>query len=109
MCIRDRFSLVHEGEKEFRGIPKGSTIELKEENADGYTVTVEVGDQVYSPEDGVYTISDIKESITITVTNYKETEVDVGISLDSLPYILILTMAVGGLGITVVRRRKIRD
>ncbi|HHT50946.1 MAG TPA: VWA domain-containing protein [Eubacteriaceae bacterium] len=103
------FSLVHEGEKEFRGIPKGSTIELKEENADGYTVTVEVGDQVYSPEDGVYTISDIKESITITVTNYKETEVDVGISLDSLPYILILTMAVGGLGITVVRRRKIRD
>lgn len=46
---------------------------------------------------------------TISVTNHKEEIPDTGISLDSMPYILVLALAVVGVAIFVIFKRKRRD
>ena len=57
--------------------------------------------------DGFYTITVGTEAITITVTNHLEVPIDTGITLDSMPYILILGLASIGLGVKFVQKRNI--
>ena len=40
-----------------------------------------------------------------TITNTRSMKCRVGVTLENLPYILILVLAVGGLAIFVIRRR----
>ena len=51
---------------------------------------------------------DLKE-INITVTNEKDAQVDNGVLLDTLPYILILVVVVGGGVLLFLRKRKNDD
>lgn len=101
------FSLKN-GEKEtFPNIPEGSVIKLKELDSDGYTVTVKVGDTLYQPDtNGVYNILVESKDVTIIVTNHKDILIDTGVVLDILPYVLVMVMAVAGLVLMVIRRRK---
>ena len=61
---------------------------------------------VKNPDDS-FTIEVTGSDIVITVTNYRNEIIDTGISLDSLPYILILALATAGLGVGFVRKRNI--
>ena len=49
------------------------------------------------------------DEINITVTNEKDAQVDNGVLLDTLPYILILGVVVGGAVLLFVRKRKHDD
>ena len=53
----------------------------------------------------------IKElnEIEIVVTNHREGEIDNGVLLDTLPYILILVVVVGGGVLLFLRKRKNDD
>ena len=97
----------------FTNIPAGVTYTVEEDakhaegsenpetTEEGYTVT--------------YTKSDDKGEIaaddkdTVTVNNEKGTEVDTGITLDSLPYILIALVAVIAIAVVVIRKRRVEE
>ena len=49
------------------------------------------------------------DEINITVTNEKDAQVDNGVLLDTLPYILILVVVVGGGVLLFLRKRKNDD
>lgn len=95
-----RFSLGHEGSVQLRMLPLGGTIVLAEENGD-YVAT-------YSPA-GAETTSgmryDLTQGLAITVTNTRETPILTGVTLDTVPYLLLLGLALSGLAGLVIKRR----
>lgn len=85
-------------------VPLGTTISFTENNATGYTTTYTVDES--TTNGASYTISSITSNTDITVTNNKDVTIDTGISLDTLPYVLLLGgMAV--LGGALLLRRKV--
>ena len=54
-------------------------------------------------EDTAYQLSDDK--MTATITNNKSVDVDTGITLDSLPFVLILAVCAGAVVLFVIKRR----
>lgn len=94
------FYLKHDGEITFSNLPYGVTYEVEETDytAEGYDAAT-------------YNYSDTGKKIdstavdTVTITNNKGVAVDTGITLDSLPYILLLGLAVAGLVLFAVKRR----
>lgn len=92
------------GDKEsvtLSNIPAGTTYEITETNKTGYTAT-----SVFS--DPSKTISK-NDADTVTFTNNKTAEIDTGITLDSLPYILALAVAFGGAVVLFTRKRHVED
>ena len=81
-------------------IPYGVKYTVTEDSysADGYTTTM-TGDSG--------TINAAEQ--TAAFTNYKDGEIDTGISLDSLPYILALAVAFGGAVVLFSRKRHVED
>ncbi len=74
-----------------------------------YTVT-EVPATGYTPAGEVTTPAPMDSSLEeVTITNTRNTTVDTGISLDSLPYILLLIAAVAGMGVLFAKKRKNTD
>ncbi|HZJ87245.1 MAG TPA: FctA domain-containing protein, partial [Erysipelothrix sp.] len=49
---------------------------------------------------------EIEGAMNATITNTRNRDIDTGINLDNMPYLLALTFAIGGLGVVMVRRRK---
>lgn len=68
---------------------------------EGYTVTYE------DAQSG--DIAEAGEEDSVTVSNYKNVEPNTGISLDSLPYILIAVAVVAALVIMIVRKRRYQE
>lgn len=99
---QEPFNLKHEESKEIT-VNKGDTITIQEE-AGNYITTVDVG----TLENGQVTIADIAEDTTITFTNTHNVTIDTGISLETLPYILILAVVAVG-AVVMIRKRKVRD
>ena len=89
-------TLKHNESLRFDNIPAGVsyTVTEAEENQDGYT-TEKSGDS------GAITAENISEA---AFTNTKTVAVDTGVTLDSLPYLLIAAAAVLGLGLLTKRR-----
>ena len=91
----------------FTNIPEGVSYEVVEDSAHGGT------DAKGDDTDAGYTISYTGEKGTIssttastaTVTNHKESAVDTGIVLDSMPYVLILAVAAIGLVLFTTKKR----
>ena len=88
-------------------IPYGVTYTVTEED---YT---EAPDNYTSP---TYNFSDEGEvriidnsAETVGITNHKEGNVETGIFLDNIPYIMIILVAVGGLVGFTVRKRRINE
>lgn len=86
----------------FDMVPVGVQVSVTETNQVGkadlnyYQATYQ-GNDITIPEDG--------SSQTITITNTKETSIPTGIELDSIPYIVMLAVAVlGAVGFIVKRR-----
>lgn len=82
-------------------LPYNVSYKVKETDAsaEGYTVS-------YSPNQNG-TIS--KATDTVTITNTKNSPVDTGIVLDSLPYVLLIAVAVVGVVIFTARKRSHRE
>lgn len=93
--------LKHNETVTFTNIPYDVTYTVEEtaESAEGYTVSYSVNQNS--------TIS--KATDTVTVTNTKNSAVDTGIVLDSLPYVLLIAVAVVGVVIFTARKRSRRE
>lgn len=92
-------------------IPYGVTYTVVE---DDYTTEENGGYKapVYSFVDGTVgkTTKEIDSPLeTVTITNTKESHVDTGIVLDSLPYVLLIAVAVVGVVIFTARKRSHRE
>ncbi len=96
------FYLKHGDTLTIHNLPYGVTYEVTEENytGDGYTTTHAFSDDAKK----IDTASD-----TVTVTNNKEATVDTGIVLDSLPYVLLLVLSIGGAVLFLLKRRSSRE
>lgn len=97
------FYLKHDGEITFSNLPYGVTYEVEETDytTDGYDAAA----YNYSDPDKKIDSTAVDDTDTVTVTNNKGVAVDTGITLDSLPYILLLGLAVVGLVLFAVKRR----
>lgn len=95
----------------FANIPAGVTYTVAEDakhaaadpngsdGSKGYTVT-------YTGEQGAIAANATAQAV---VNNHKSAVVDTGVSLDNLPYVLLLALAVVGLGVFVARKRLARE
>lgn len=106
----------------FAGVVAGTIITIEETNADGYDTSatgydvlptksftytlVRNDDETFSLKDG--NNEDVLNR-TVIVTNEKDAQVDNGVLLDTLPYILILVVVVGGGVLLFLRKRKNDD
>lgn len=113
---KDAGEIGNGGSLTIENVQIGSTLKIKETNATGYTMTAgssaKTEDETHLGFDQtsyIITVNGVVADEVITVTNTNEVDVDTGISLDSLPYILILAVVVLGAAAVVIRKRKNRD
>ena len=59
---------------------------------------------VYDYRDKGKTIDSASDSVTIT--NEKEGEVDTGVVLNNMPYILVLAVLAAGVAVFIIRKRR---
>ena len=88
----------------FTNIPVGVTYTITEETYSDYTTTNNI-----DPANGLVVTGNIaenEETDAVVFTNDKTTQVDTGISLDSIPYIMILGLAILGISGLFLKRRK---
>lgn len=125
----DSFKLKHGKQVTLENIPIGTTITITETDADEYkTKATDHGEskdrifvyEVVKGKDGNAVLK-AKNSIlgleldrtvkdnAITVTNDFDGNPDTGVLLDTLPYLILLAVAVAGGVLVVVRKRKHRD
>lgn len=90
-------SLKHDSSITFANLPYGVTYEVSETAPEGYNPAV------ITYTDNTKKVDSI-DADTVTVTNEKPGQIETGISLDSLPYILMLVVV--GAAIVVVSTRK---
>ena len=88
-------------------IPYGVTYTVTETDYSDYTETIGRPVDVDADKDGITVavnkIDSAKESVT--VTNHKQGEVDTGINLDNMPYIVLLGIAAAGMILFLARKR----
>lgn len=99
-----------DGASTFADIPEGVTVTVVENTAEdkmgGYTYvsTNDNKDNTFSKG-----IVDTDVNTPIVVTNNKTTEVDMGVTLDSLPYILMLVVVCGAMFVLFTKKRAARE
>ncbi len=83
----------------FTNIPKGATYTVVEDDysGDGYTTSGEVEEATAMTAGG---------TPAVTITNNKVAEVDTGIVLDSLPYILLVAVVLSAAAVMFVNKRR---
>lgn len=94
-----KFELGHEGTATFTNIPVGTT----------YTITEDAGKYTSDNTkvaDGTINGGDKDES---EWTNTLSSEIDTGISMDSMPYVLLLAVACMGLIVFISKKRMMRE
>ena len=107
-----KFELGHNGEMVLKDIPIGAVVTVTEDTYPGYVTTWTKNGEATS-NDGreakltVAAPDTSKPNLnTITFTNTKDSTVDNGIFLDSMPYIMALVIVAGGAAVFFLRRRK---
>lgn len=107
------FELAHGETATFTNIPYGVSYVVTENEA---VNTAPGGDTpVYKTPDGyVVTMTDASGTVnsasqTAAFINTKNGDVDTGVSLDSLPYLLMLAVAGAGLVLMIARKRRVQD
>ena len=91
-----------------KNIPAGTEclVEENDYSGDGYETIYKIGETTYTKvSDNLYQRVN-NGSINVTITNTKNTIIDMGIFTSNLPYILILMAAVAGAVVFAVSRRK---
>ena len=91
-------------------LPVGVTCTVSEIAEEGYETKID--DKTVTKTDEKYTkavtISTSNES-TVAYTNDKGGTPDMGVSLDTLPYVLVLALAGAGLVLMIARKRRVQD
>ena len=109
------FTLAHGQNIVFHGIPAGVTAIVTEESYDNYKTKYKIHDtgalfDWNSPEENNAASVTINATAqTIQFLNHNNAEPDMGVLLDTLPYILILVVVVGGGVLLFLRKRKNDD
>ena len=103
----------------FHGIPAGVTAIVTEESYDNYTTKYKIHNTAetffgWSPttESEVARVANVTidaTAKTIQFLNHNNAEPDMGVLLDTLPYILILVVVAGGGVLLFLRKRKNDD
>ncbi|MBE5971200.1 MAG: fibro-slime domain-containing protein [Lachnoclostridium sp.] len=106
------FTLKHGQSRTIENLPVGAKVTVTE-NADGYTAYYQVGSAIGSDtkQTGHSTVVTVANdtSDNILFINEKNAIIDTGISMDTLPYILIMLAVIGGIVFTIIRKRKDDD
>ena len=127
----DAFSLTSGESQEIADfkVQAGDTVTITEDGAEDYETKAQIyyknstTNGILSTEKQEFTTSGTSKSITIAitaemldldeieivVTNHREGEIDNGVLLDTLPYILILVVVAGGGVLLFLRKRKNDD
>lgn len=94
-------TLKHDDTVTFTNIPYGVTYTVVENDysSDGYDAAT------YVNKEGTINAA----STTATITNNKGGTVDTGISMDSVPYVLLLAVATMGLAVLFTKKRMMRE
>ena len=92
------FYLKHDETLAIENLPYGVSYTVEEDTPDDYTVTMTASEGVIGAA-----------SVTASFTNNKGGTPDTGISLDSLPYVAILVLAVAGSAFMIARKYTRRD
>lgn len=113
------FTLAHGQNIVFHGIPAGVTAIVTEESYDNYTTKYKIHNTAetffgWSPttESEVARVANVTidaTAKTIQFLNHNNAEPDMGVLLDTLPYILILVVVAGGGVLLFLRKRKNDD
>lgn len=97
-------TLKHGESVTFTNIPYGVTYNVEE---DDYTTDANGGYDTASYDNKTGTIG--AASVTTTITNNKGGTVDTGISMDAMPYVLLLSVACVGLFLFISKKRMMRE
>ena len=99
-------TLKHDETVTFTNIPYGVTYTVVEND---YTAEADGGYDAasYNFDDNNKKIDSASENVTIT--NNKDGEIDTGINMDSMPYILLLAVACMGLFVFISKKRMMRE
>ena len=95
------FTLSHGQSVTLKDVPIGAKLTIREENTSSYRVSVTVNGEA---AEGEITVQE--DGNTIVVTNNWDVVPDMGVFLDSLPYMLILAVVAGFAVFAWVRRRR---
>lgn len=99
-----KFYLKHGEEFVISNIPYGVTYTVEETKVTGYN------DPTTNVVDADGTAGKIDSSSeTYTITNTKEGQIDMGVTLESLPYVLALVIVAGGAAVMFARKRRAED
>lgn len=101
------FYLKHGDTFTIENLPYGVTYTVTEADYTGENGGYSPADYTYS-DTGATKIVDAA-SETVTITNNKQATVDTGIVLDSLPYVLLLVLSIGGAVLFLLKRRSSRE
>lgn len=99
-----RFQLKHGTEMTFDDIPIGAYIVLTEDLAEGYETVYQIGETEGTGRTAQ--IDNLTAPVQAAYTNTREVLIDTGVSLDTVPYVLMVTGASAGLLLPRGRRRK---
>ncbi len=108
--------LKHGDSVEFTNIPAGVSYTVEESSVhttgdinsdEGYTATYENSDNE-STDSGSGSIA-AEDEDTVKITNEKKTEIQTGISLDSMPYIFMMALVLGMAAYMVIRKRRFTE
>lgn len=98
-----RFKLKHNDTITIENLPNGVGYTVTEATANGYET--KVGNEVTNTTTGTMDA----EAKTVEFTNTKTGEIDTGVYLDNLPYILVFAGVLAIAAVFVVRRRRFED
>lgn len=96
-------SLKHDEKIIIENLPQGVKYTVTETSADGYTTTV--GEEPTNIAQGTMD----EKAKTVVFTNTKTGEIDTGVYLDNLPYILVFAGVLAIAAVFIVRRRRFED
>lgn len=105
------FKLAHGQKVVLQDVPIGAKLVVTESGNVDYQVSV--GNTILKNQnvnsDASYTVDSVtKDMNAITFTNTKEVTIETGVSLETLPYILILAVVAVG-AVVMIRKRRNRD
>lgn len=106
------FELKHGEKIVFSSIPKGDYLIREDDySGDKYTTSYVIGEGEGALKDtsNVASVTVGTDGAIVTFTNHRTLEPDLGVLLDTLPYIVILAVVVGGGILLMLRKRRKED
>lgn len=96
------FGLKHDQKIIFAGVKIGASITVSESTSYTATYMIDNG-SVQTGASATFPVT--KDGNTVAFNNNKSANIDTGITMDSVPYVLLLAMAVIGGGVLLSKRR----